>query len=185
MLSHVGSCGLADSSNRGISPGMLCSSARIRFKSWLAWLTWSRRLDPLWLSSSAGRNSLIYEDLVEGLPDETLQHLVQGDRTPLQETRRGSGPAPQCRPVAQSNAQHRILKTVDRIDSRYRSRCTVYPQVDSHDAVAIPIDPCELIEARQVQDCFRVIWTKLSSLDIHGPTFPLPNERKVCRRLTL
>jgi hypothetical protein len=30
-----------------------------------------------------------------------------------------------------------------------------------------------------------VIWTKLSSLDIHGPTFPLPNERKVCRRLTL
>ena len=67
---------------------------------------------------------------------------------PLQEARRGCGPAPQCRPVAQSNAQDRILQTVDRIDSRYRSRLTVYSQIDSHDAVAIAVDPCELIKAR-------------------------------------
>jgi hypothetical protein len=39
-------------------------------KSWLAKLIWSRPLDPLWLSSSAGRNSLTCEDLVEGLRDE-------------------------------------------------------------------------------------------------------------------
>jgi hypothetical protein len=51
-------------------------------------------------------------------------------------------------PVAQSDAQDRLLKTVDRIDSRDRSHWTVHAHVDSHDAVAIAIDLCELIEAR-------------------------------------
>jgi hypothetical protein len=121
-------------------------------KSWLAKPIWSRSLDPLWLTSSAGRNSLIDEDLVEGVPDELFN--IRFRETELQDRNLNAALA-QLRDVGPSG--NRMLKTVDRIDSRNRSRWTVYPQVDSDDGVAITIDPCQLIKVRSVQDGFGVI----------------------------
>jgi hypothetical protein len=108
----------------------LVNPAKLRVKSWLAKLS----------RSSAGQ---LTENLVEGRPVNS-----SGDRTPLLESPRGCSPAPQCRPVAQSNAQDRIVKTVDRIDSRNRGRRAVYPDVHSNQGVAIAIDLFELIETR-------------------------------------
>jgi hypothetical protein len=68
MLCHLGSFGLADWAIAAQDPGdAVLGPPGSADKSWLAKLIWSRRLDPPWLSSSAGRSSLLYEDLVEGL----------------------------------------------------------------------------------------------------------------------
>jgi hypothetical protein len=106
--------------------------------------------------SSAGRNSLIYEDLVKGQPDEVFN--LRFRKTELHH--RSFTPAL----VSLCN---RMLATVYGVDSR--SSWTVYAHVDSHDGVAIAIDLGKLVEAGSIQDSFGLIWSKLSSLDFHGP----------------
>jgi hypothetical protein len=133
------------------------------------------RAPALWLRCSAGRNSLIYEELVEGVTDEVFN--IRFRDTELHD-RNLSAALAKLRNVGLS--PNRMLTTVDRVDSRNRSRWTVYPQVDADDGVAVAVDRCKLIEARSVQDGFGVIgrncrhivracWTTLSSLDFHGP----------------
>jgi hypothetical protein len=86
------------------------------------------------------------------VPDELFN--IRFRETELQDRNLNAALA-QLRDVGPSG--NRMLKTVDRIDSRNRSRWTVYPQVDSDDGVAITIDPCQLIKVRSVQDGFGVI----------------------------
>jgi hypothetical protein len=74
----------------------------------------------LWRGSLAGRNSLIYEDLVEGVPDEVFN--IRFRETELQD-RNLSAALAQFRKVGLSG--NRMLKPVDRVDSRNRSRRTV------------------------------------------------------------
>ena len=92
-----------------------------------------------WLRSSA-RNSLIYEDLVEGVPDEVFN--IRFRETELQDRNLNAALAQLCNVGPSRN---RMLKTVDRMKSRNPSRWTLYPHVDSNDGVAIRIDLCELI----------------------------------------
>lgn len=125
-------------------------------KFWLAKIIWSRPLDALSLSFSAGRNSLISEDLVEGQPDEVFN--LRFRKTELYDRNLTPALASLC---------NRMFASVDRMDSR--TRWTIHPHVDSHDGVAIAIDLGKLIEARSIQDGFGPIWTKFSSLDFHGP----------------
>jgi hypothetical protein len=78
-----------------------------------------KQIGPLWLSSSAGRNSLIYEHLVEGVPDEVFN--IGFRETELHDRNLRAALA-ELRNVGLSC--NRMLHAVDRVDSRSRS-CVV------------------------------------------------------------